>query len=242
MKATLLFSALLLACNNSPTNEEYDEVAAGLGALVSSSDGGGDVGSMSDSVALLTGDVPIGLSAMGSGSFQGLRGGLMYEYSVTCLDASGGTMAVCDATTDSGRLTIAWSGELTTVNFAGSISRTGAFEVTGLQSDVAVFDGEGTFDVDAEWLTLFGTRKSYMLDYDAQYSSIAVRTSDRVVVSGEARWDVHAARTRERGIRSAEAEYDIEAVLTFDNGTAILTLDGSHRYNVNVQTGSVTRM
>jgi hypothetical protein len=151
-------------------------------------------------------------------------------------------MAVCDSTTDAGRLTISWSGELVTPTFSGSISRTGDWEVSGLQSDVAVFDGEGTFDVDAEWVTLFGARKSYMLDYDAQYSSIAVRTSDRVVMSGEARWDVHAMRTRERGLRSAEAEYQIEAILTFDNGTAVLTLDGSRRYQVNVQTGSVTRM
>jgi hypothetical protein len=244
MRGIVLLSsiAILAACNDSPTQEEYDEVAAGLGSLVSSGDGGGDVGSMGDSVALLTGDVPFGLSVTGSGSFAGLRGGLMYEYGVTCLDASGATMALCDSTTDAGRLTIAWSGELDTPTFSGSIARTGDWSVSGLQSDVAVFEGEGTFDVDAEWLTLFGTRKTYQLDYDAEYSAIGIRTSDHVAVSGEARWDVHAMRTRERGSNSAEAEFQIEAVLTFEEGSATLTLDGAHRYRVDIDSGSVSRL
>lgn len=238
----LLSCAALAGCSagTEPTEADYDDVAAGLGSLTA--DDAGDAHAMGDAVVMLRGDLPFGLTTTARGSIEGLHGGLMFEYALTCRDADGAAMAVCTSETDSGSLSASFSGELTTATFSGAISRSGEWNVSGLTTDVATFDGSGSFDVDAEWVTLFGATRSYRLAYDASYAGIGVRTEDGVVVRGEARMNVVAERMASRGSNEAEAELHIEAVIDYHgDGTATLTLDGLHRYAVTLASGHVER-
>ena len=225
----VLLAAGLCSCQNGPTNQEYDEVAAGLGTLIADGDDGGDVGAMAEAVLLARGEVPAGLSRTATGSYEGEHGGLRYEYMLTCVDASGVELTACGPQTDGGRLVLAWDGNLDTPRFTGVVQRTGDWTLTGLSGETAEFNGQGTFDVDAEWLFL-GAMHSYRFQYDAQYTGVTWRMADGVPVAGTARWDVQAEKTRTRGARTAERSWQIEAIVTFDNGTATLMLDGSREY------------
>jgi hypothetical protein len=240
--ASGLIVLLAMGCQSGPTDEDYDDVAAGLGALVSDGSGGGELGSMDDALSASSGEVPTGLTATGEGTFEGPRAGLDYAYSVSCLDAAGAALSVCERdVTDTARVTVDWSGSLTLPRYSATIARTGDWTISGLKGETAEFNGHGTFDVDAEFMALYRpVTRTFSLSYDAVYDGILIRTSDRMPMAGEIHYDVDARRTRERGSRTADAEFHIEAVVVFGNGTATITLDGTRTYHVSLETGEVT--
>jgi hypothetical protein len=235
-------SLLAVACSSGPSDEDYDDVAASVGALTAN-DSGGEVGSMDDSVVAAEGGSPDGLTASGSGSYQGTRLGLEYQYDLTCLDASGQTLASCGENTDTAHVTVAWSGDLTLPRYSASISRAGDWTLAGLQSDVAQFDGHGTFTVDSSFQAIYrDVTRTFHLDYDAQYDAVRYRMASRAFEGGQITYQVHAERTRSGSRRDAEATFDIEAVITFaSDGTATLTLDGDRTYQVDLASGAVIR-
>lgn len=232
----------LVACDDEqPTDADYDEVAAGLAQLVSDGEGGGDVGAMEEAVALALGDVPIGLTLSGEGAYEGVHAGLRYAYDVTCQNAAGRTMLVCDERTDAASVVISWDGDLTLPNFRGAVSRGGHWQIVGLQGAEARLDGEGSFDVSAWWRSRAG-EGTYALVYDATYDAIAIDMESRAVVGGDARWVVEVERTRDGRRSDAEASFTITAELSFDEGgAALLTLDGSRHYRLELASGTVER-
>ena len=235
----LLFAAV--GCNSGPTDEDYDDVAASVGALTAN-DSGGDVGSMDDAVAASQGEAPEGMTMSGSGSLSGERGGLQYEYELTCSNEGGDVLAACDETTDTAHLTVAWSGELDLPRYQATVSRTGDWTLSDLQSDTVTLNGEGTFDVDSSFTALFRDEtRTLRLSYDASYDAVQISKAQRQPVGGTASFAVHMERTRSRGARDVEAEFDIDAVVTFaQDGTAHLDLDGERSYVIHLADGTVT--
>lgn len=240
LTVSLGVALLSSACNSGPTNEDYDDVAASVGALTAN-DSGGDVGSMEDAVAASQGESPDGLTQSGSGSFSGARAGLEYEYALTCSDDAGTVLESCDATTDTAHLTVSWSGELDLPRYQASITREGDWTLSGLQSDTVQLDGTGSFDVDSSFTALYrDVTRTLRLEYDAEYQAVQISKASRRPVGGTATFQVHVQRTSSRGARDAEAEFDIEAVLTFAaDGTAHLELDGDRSYVVSIDDGTV---
>jgi hypothetical protein len=236
--ATSVLALAATGCQKSdePTQQDYNDVAASVGTLVA----GGELTSIQDSVGTTQGETPTGLTGNGSGQFEGTRGGLRYSYEVTCTGADGVTMAVCDATTDSASLIVDWSGNYDGDYWQFEISRNGEWSVTGLQSDVAVFTGEGTFDVSSASQSLDGQRQrsfelSYAGSYDIQWDMVAER-----VIEGTITYDVHAERHVDGAAADRDAVFDISAEVTFDGSSiARLVLDGSHSYEINIDTGFV---
>jgi hypothetical protein len=238
----LVASALLATtgCKQSdePTDEDYDDVASAVGALVTN-DSGGETGSMEDSVELASGEMPAGFSSMGSGSFEGLRAGLTYAYTLTCKDDGGATQEACNGETESANLVVDWSGELDLPHYQASVVRSGDWTLSGLQSDTAHFNGHGSFDVDTEFTSFFGDRhRTFNLDYDAEYDDVTWDRPLRRFNGGSIHYQVHAERTRERRGADVEVELDISVDVEFhDDGHATVTLDGSRRYHLDVDTG-----
>ena len=231
-------------CNKAsePTEQDYDDVAAGVGALVASGSGGGELGSMADGAAAAKGEVPAGLTAMGSGSLQGVRAGLTYEYSLTCLDGAGATMGACDATTDSARLTVNWHGELDLPRYDATVDRSGDWTVTGLQGEFAEFQGMGAFDVRSDFMALYRpVTTSFHLAYSAQYDGIRLRTADWVAVDGTITYDVEAERLTERRATTSELTFSVQVVVTFTADGATITLDGDRNYTLDTATGQIER-
>lgn len=225
--------------NDQPTQQDYNDVASSVGALVAG--GGGEIASIEDSVGTATGEIPFGFSANGSGQIEGTRGGLRFLYEVLCTDADGVTMAACDSTTDSASLLVEWSGNYDGDFWQFEIARTGEWSVTGLQTDVAVFSGEGTFDVSSASQSLDGQQsRSFQLAYAGSYDISWDMVAQRVI-EGSITYDVHAERHVDGEAEDSDAVFDIEAEITFDGtGTARLVLDGSHSYDLDLSTGVVT--
>jgi hypothetical protein len=239
-----LVATTTLGCKkDEATDEDYDDVATAVGALIAPSSGeGGEVGSMEDAEALAMGE-DAGLTSMGGGDYEGTVAGLKYSYSVTCQDTSGATLDPCDATTDSANLVVAWSGELNLNNFQASVDRTGDWTLSGLQSDTAEFNGTGTFDVDTAFQALFrDVERTFTLDYDAEYQGVTWRRSDKLLLDGEIDYTVHAVRTRTDNRTEREVELDVLVNVQFDgSGVATITLDGERNYSLDVATGKLSK-
>lgn len=243
MKSNSLFLlvpfAALASCGGGgqATEDEYNDVAQAIGSTTSTGNGGGEVGSFSDSATLATGQMPPGLSASGSGHFAGTHLGLDYDYQITC------SPAPCGAATDSAEVKVSWSGSLDLSNLQASIDRSGDWTLTGVQSGTATFAGEGSFSFDIAVQSLFRTANaSYHLDYDATYSAVRIDVATRRPVGGSIHYQISAQHDASGPNGSASGNFDIDAVVTFAaDGTATLTLDGSHHYTINLANGIVTK-
>lgn len=237
--STLALAASGCAGGDEPTQQDYDDVATSVGSLVAG--GGGEVASLEDSIDTAHGEVPFGFSSSGSGQFEGTRGGLRYEYEVTCQGADGNLMAACDETTDSASLRVDWSGNYDGQFWQLEVSRTGEWSVAELQTDTPVFNGEGTFDVNSASQSLDGTRsRTFVLSYAASYEDIRWDKTSGVVASGSIFYEIHAERTVEGEAGEGDAVFDMSAEVVFDgSGTARLVLDGNHSYDIDLGTGAV---
>lgn len=238
--ASAAVAALAGACTNndkddSITNDEYDQVAQSVGSSTATGNGGGDVGAMSDTAVIATGGLPLGFTVSGSGSVTGVHAGLDYSYSLTCKDAQGTTLPVCTALTDRADATLSWDGSLALPNISAMVQRDGHWSVSGLQSDTATFDGEGSFSYDAMIANI-----GWHFDYAASYDGIVVNTASHVAADGSLSYDITASKDVNGNTTrsfSLHADVDIHA-----DGTATIDLDGEHHYTLNLSTGVVVKV
>jgi hypothetical protein len=246
--ALLLVSSSLLfagACSDDDdggsgdiTREEYDDLARSVGSSTAS--GGGDAGAMADVVVIASGDLPFGFTVDLDGHVTGDIGGLSYDFSLTCRDLTDLILPECDATTDRADVELAWSGQLDLPNFSSSVTREGSWSVIDLQSDVATFNGDGSFAYHAT-ITAPETQSTvdYALDYAAAYDDVLIETDSLVAVGGTIHYDI-----------AAEKQVDVETTRSFSvsadvtihaDGTATLLLDGTYEYTLDLATGAVAR-
>ncbi len=240
--ASILATALIGCAqdDNEPTQEDYDDVATSVGGLVGG--GSGEVTSFNDGLSTALGTPPAGFSLSANGQIEGERGGLSFSYEVSCSDASGDLMTLCDDTTDSASLIVDWSGNYDGNLWQFTISRTGDWSITGLQSDAAVFNGQGTFDVTSASQSIDGrVSRTFALSYAASYQDITIDTASENLLGGTIIYNVHAERQVDGRNNEREGEFDITAEVSFDDsGVASLVLDGSHSYRINLATGTVS--
>ena len=241
-----LASALALAgCpqdNDAMTSEDYDDVAVAVGSLVANSSGG-ELGSIEDSLGLVEGSGTSAKSVDGSGAHEiYVRAGLTYEYLADCQDAAGNSLTPCDETTDSAAVSVSWSGDLDLPNYEASITRTGEWTLTGLQSETAELNGSGSFAVESHFEALYRpVTKDLVVNYNATYEAVTIDTATKRATGGNITYEISGSRNVQRGESSRDGEFDATAEVSFDDaGNAILVIDGSRTYNVDVNTGDVT--
>jgi hypothetical protein len=188
--------------------------------------------------------MPAGFSLTGNGHFQGSRLGVDYDYAITCKNLAG-TVSLCGPTTDQASVEVSWSGNLDTANVDASVTRTGSWKITGLQTDTATFSGDSTFSFDATLQSIFrpGVTATYSFDASASYSAIRISTQQRQVIDGSASFDLSAHhKVTGAGANNVDASFDVHAQITFHaDHTADLVLDGSRHYALNLTTGVVAR-
>lgn len=247
MKTLSLFSASLSlaltvgACSQESqlTQEDYDDVASGVGALVATPGGGGEAGTFDDALTIsTTGSLETGT---GSGGIEiVIRAGLSYEYSADCFSADGAALEVCDETADSATVSVNWSGELDTLSYDASIARAGEWTITGLQGDTVELTGNGSFEVDSEFQSLYRDEvRSMHFSYDGSYA-VQLDKATRRAVGGSISYSIDGERFVRRGSDEKDIEFSVDAEVGFAaDGTATLTLDGSHSYTIDVNTGLV---
>jgi hypothetical protein len=256
LRSTLLGSLVILsaaACSSSSDGdddtgtsaaslEDYDDVAQSMGVAIAWNDGGGDVGSLSDSTDLVVGVPPLDLTVKSAGEFGGIRAGLSYDYALSCSDVSGASLDACGLGTDSANVRVNWSGDLALPNFTASVDRSGDWQVSGVKSGVAQFAGSSDFSFDAKFQSSFrGIEREWKLSYSADYAAVKVQLLPRAVLGGSVHYAVNAERLASSHRGDSEARFSMAADLAFSNTSATLTLDGSHAYAVDVHTGTVSR-
>jgi len=252
----ITLSLSIAACSSSSsstpaTSADYDDAAQTIAASTATSSGStvqaGEVLAMADSVNLSLGRLPLGFLRSGDGRIHGNRMGINHDFTITCKDAAGATLAQCDKTTDSATVEVKFSGDLTTPNLTASVDREGTWTITGLQSATATLDGDSSFSLDTTLTSIFhqGVTSSFTLDATASYDAITIATMDRHVTGGSASFELKAHRTvtgTAMGAHDVDKSFDIHAQLTFNGDqTATLVLDGTHTFTIDLKTGRVSR-
>jgi hypothetical protein len=242
LSASLIFTLTAGACaqQSQLSNEDYDDIAMGVGTLVATPGGGGEAGAMGDATTVASeGSAEL---VEGSGAIEiVVRAGLSYEYRADCFDAAGAEQESCGEATDSADVSVSWSGELDTLHYDASVMRVGEWSITGLQSATATLNGSGSFEVNSEFQAIYrDVTRSLHLSYDAEYDGVQIDTETRQAVGGSIHYAVEGERFVQQGSTEKDIEFSVDAEVTFQaDGSATLVLDGSHSYTIDTATGVV---
>jgi hypothetical protein len=246
MKSTILLASIAAttafgaaACSgtasSAPTSADYDNVAQSTAALVIQAGGGGEVGSMVESANLAVGVMPAGVTANGSGSFGDVHAGLDYEVTISCTDAAGAPLSACGPEANAAQASVSWSGDLSLPpDFTANVSRQGNWTLSGLQTGTVTFDGTSSFDLGAQFTSVFhGAQASVDLRYSASYDAVAYSISAHHATAGTIRYSITGSREASTANGQRDASFTMDANVAFStDGSATITLDGSHRYQV----------
>jgi hypothetical protein len=234
------------ACSgtDTPTENDYDDVAQALGGVAATDDGGGEVGTLIDASVIATGSSADGISLHASGKFSGNRLGITYDYDVSCADSSGKPLDPCTSASDSADVSVKWSGELATAVLNASVSHDGELKLTSIQSGTVSVSGQSSLQLDARFDALLReASRTYHLSYRAEYRDLRVQRSPARMLGGSIQYALEVERTATNRTREASANFEIEAELVFGaDGSATLTLDGQHHYAIDTHTGTVAKM
>lgn len=225
---------LLPACAASadrPTASDYDEIAASVGS--STSHHGGDTSALSDVAMLATGRPLPGFTLGGDGSFHGDAFGLTYAFSIACSDLQRRALPACDPDTNVADVDLAWSGAIDLPLLEDSEQRTGHWTLGGLTQATAAISGVGHLEFDSATPTS-AFHFAYDVTYQLSYDAAALRP-----IGGSLDYAIDASITR--GGELHAVAIDGRAEFSPDGG-ATLVLDGTQRYHVDADTGSVARL
>jgi hypothetical protein len=236
----------LVACSSDATpatEADYDDVAQALSAVVATNGGGGEVGSLQDAASIAVGEPTADITLKATGEFIGNRLGLSYDYSVTCKDSTGKTLATCNGTTDDASVKVNWSGKLAALGLSADVTRDGAWQLTNLQSGTADVSGDSNLDFAAQFQSLFRhVSRAYQITYTADYSDVRVQRAPQQIIGGSVKYVVHADRKASGPLHDSAANFDMTGLLEFaSDGSAKLTLDHDFQYAVDTSSGQVTK-
>jgi hypothetical protein len=229
--------------NDEATEADYDDVAQAVSAMVVTDNGGGEVGSMCDSIDIATGTNSVSLSVDGRGRFVGDHLGLNYQYEVECTDADGSALTTCDDATDHAAVAVKWSGDLELSHLTASVQREGEWQISNVQDGTVEINGSSDFDLEAQLVSIFNNaRRSYEVSYSADYAKIKFDRSSRRIKSGTVEYVIDARRIASGRRHDWTAKFQMDGVLQFTgNGSATLTLDKSYSYTIDTESGFVAK-
>lgn len=237
--------ALIPACASNDavhiSDEEYDDAALSIGSTTAAHGGGGEIGAMADVMLLASGTMPLGFLGGTDGLYHGEHLGLRYDYELACVDAGGHRLASCGHTTDRARVHVTWKGRLELPFLMIAVEREGDWTIRDLTTDAPILDGDGhmTYDTAVDYPER-GARTTYHFAYDARYEQVHYAEGR---IAGTTRDTVVAERTRTTGNRTDTRSFELGAVITFAaNGHAVIDLDGTRRYDLDVTSGAVVRL
>jgi len=134
-RSTIFATLAVAACGGSnPDAVDYDAVARVVGPTIATSDGGGTLGALHDSLALAFGGMPPGFTYENGMAF-GNHGAVHHEYTmIACRDRDDHQLATCNSQTNTAILVATWSGVVHQPALDLTSSRQGMWTLTGLQN------------------------------------------------------------------------------------------------------------
>jgi hypothetical protein len=215
--------------NSSVSNSDYDDLARIVAGSLATPSGGGDVGALADSSALARGILPPGGTRDDIGFVHATHFGLTYRYLVTCNDARGARLAQCGDATDSADVLASWGGMLQMPSFTGRIARDGAWTIVAVNSTMAMATGrtwlyESTVKMDSSVIHTASDRRDLMMFVDM---------ATRNLMGGRMQISV------ELGGADDDARPISVAASFAPDRRAVITLDGTHEYTVDLDSGEI---
>ena len=232
-----------------PKDDDYDQMADGFGPAVSRS--------VTDTTEVATdiarGDVPDWLSGGGNArpgharaaaeqTYTGSAGSLTWEIGIECTGADGASLDACDERTDGAAVEVSLTGSLDLPGVSGALDMSGEWSLSGLQGETVSTTAATTVDVETEITSVTGTTRRLELAVTADYD-LEVPVGDPAAATGSATATVEAWKRTSGGQADAGAHFLVAGELAFDgSGTAELTFDGRASYNLELDSGAVSRM
>ncbi len=215
--------------------QDYDDVAAALGANLSAS----ELVTMVDSVNMAYGRMPAGFTVSQGPDYlhlEGTRGGLTIAYKLYCRDDAD-LYTVCNGLENHAHVKPTYSGSVSgaTTTMDG-VERTAAWIVRDLTLPTPRIGGEGS-DAFASHLAT----GDYKLVVSDTLDHVKFASVPGAPTAGGIDLAIHVDRTREAA-DPAQRVFDVAARIDFDGSdNAVVTLDGSQIYNLTISTGAVVK-
>jgi hypothetical protein len=238
-------AALVAACSSDDTisDEDYDDVASALASTNRPQGGsrGGELGAMVDLGILARGGAVPGFSLSGN-AWLGNRLGLSYRYELACHDTEDRSQLVCNDETDVAYVDVVLSGMLDLPFLHLQLDRMGDWTVTGLTTNAASLDGSGLMQLETR-VERTDTTAMYELTYGADYRGITLARGEAWPRAGSIEYAIEVERTRTTSGTTDTRHFTLDARLNLAaGGRAMLTLDGSQHYQLELDSGVVARM
>lgn len=224
-----------------PTDEDYDDVAAAVAPLIANDLGAR--GSVTTATDMALGSNPAWLSFDGSGAAYGAIGDLSWSFEIRCEDSGGREQTFCDDKTAFAAVDAAVAGTLDVPFVFASLSASGSWRLDGLQSDEVRATGDVEFDAETRVTSPF-RRAERTLDValSANYDVI-VPVENPKAVRGDGAAQVEASHTWTGPEGDSDSNFLIDLEVSLDGaGGGSLVLDGSARYELNLDNGTVVRI
>jgi hypothetical protein len=223
------------------SDQDYEDVATAVGAIVVSPDNSGDVASLNVSIDISIGLPPPGAILGGKGNYETSIGGLSYAWDVDCRDA-GGMATYCGPLTDSAEVTSSQSGKIDTLRYDATVDHSTSWKLSKILSAKPVIDGQGTAKVTSSFTTLLGRRSTnFEFTYDARYEQIIIDPTSNMPVQGKIVYSVNATRNASTPRAEKGSTYSVDAEVLFDGTqTASVMIDGKASFKLDLATGDVT--
>lgn len=233
----------LLACDNAERDDvsdsEYDEVATVVGALNSDSSRG-EVHLITDSASVFLGATPEWMAEI-DGELGGVRAGVSVKVDVDCRDADGAEVA-CGASAMSADVKAQYKGDWDGPHLDAKAEWKGDWKLERTGVDRVRINGKASAKLDSVYVNVDGTERRWDIDYDVAFDDV-VATSTRQPVGGSASYYLRVKHTVDGPTVDSKSELQVDADVVFDaDGGAEIILDGTRRYRLDTDTGTVARM
>lgn len=212
--------------------QDYDDVAASVGANLAS----GDFGAIIDSVNMSYGRMPDGFAlSMGPDYLilDGARGGLAVRYKVYCRDDLD-AITSCNGLENHAHVKPTYSGTMASID---GVQRTAAWIVRDFNLPEIRIGGTGTEAFSSHFAT-----GDYVLTMTDNLDHVRFPPTVGAPTSGGIDLVIHAQRNR-AGADPADRLFDVTARIDFDGSdTASLVLDGTETFTLALSTGITARL
>jgi hypothetical protein len=223
------------------TDAEYQEIAeqiSGLGTDPSA----GDLVLLREIVGAGLGETPAGLDVDLEGRIIGHRGDIDLEINFECRDVAN-EQSFCGASAAEASFSLEIEGDLQLPRYRTHFERTAEWQVNGLQEANVMVDGTSTLHTVAEHRSFDEDDDDFRiteLDVIAQYNGVGVRRTDRALVEGTIEYSIDLKRLTSDADRDIDREIESTGRLEISGpGQAVLTLDSSRRFEVDVDSGTI---
>ena len=188
---------------------------------------------------LATGLLPDGLSLDTSSRFSGNHGGMTYDGAITCVDLGSQVLVPCGPATSMANVTGTWTGQLQLPRLTISLTRTGTWTLSGLQTATVMVDGTSHTDLTSRFASASDqNHKQLVLASDAIYQAVTVDRASHLPVGGDIQYAITGERTHTTPGLDTTQPFSADATLTFRaDHTATLVIDGDQQFAIDLETG-----